>query len=69
MDEDDPYWLQRCNGCGTGHSNLECVTQAAANVGMPLEEAMRVFRPPTRHETIPDKWVNWANKHKVDSDG
>ncbi len=49
------YWLMRC-GCGLGHTNIECVTQAAVDTGTPLEEAMKLFRRP-ESETIPTtKW-------------
>jgi hypothetical protein len=60
------YWEQRCVGCNTGHTNLECVSQVAANVGMTVEEAMRVFIPQTHLESVAVKpaWTNWTSKAK-----
>jgi hypothetical protein len=58
------YWEQRCNGCGTGHTNLECVTQVAANVGMTVEEAKKIFIPQStiQSTTCAPAWTNWTAK-------
>jgi hypothetical protein len=72
---DDEYWSAKCVGCNTGHTNLECVTQVAANVGMTVEEAKKVFIPEERtpylpghtqrgHPPVASAWTNWTAKAK-----
>lgn len=56
MPED--YWEKPC-GCGDGRTNLECVTQASIDTGVPLEEAKRIFRRPTEIEITPS--TRWSN--------
>jgi hypothetical protein len=63
---DEAYWEARCTGCDTGHTNLECVTQVAANVGMTVEEAMKIFIPQAHAPSVQvsDSWTNWTAKAK-----
>ncbi len=65
-DVQDDYWSKPCVGCGLGHTNLECVTQVAANVGMTVEEAMKIFVPQGAilSVTVASKWTNWTAKAK-----
>lgn len=48
MPDDDPYWDKECRGCSSiddRHTNRECIEQVARDVRMPVEEAMKLFRP------------------------
>lgn len=67
---EENYWSKPCTGCGNQHTNLECVTQVAANVGMTVEEAKKVFVPQgiIASVQVDDKWVNWSAKHKAESE-
>lgn len=71
MNVESDYWSRPCTGCGNEHTNLECVTQVAENVGMTIEEAKKVFIPQgiIASTVVDDKWINWSAKHKAETDG
>lgn len=65
--EPDEYWQRRCTGCSdTGNTNLECVTQVAANIGISVDEAMRQFGPPPTGVDVSTEWSQGEWKPSVD---
>jgi len=64
---EDEYWAKLCRTCPPDdptHTNRECVERIAEQVRMPVEEALKVFRPRPDAAAAHTEWTEWAKHDK-----